>query len=74
MIYVCISNLRNYGMIKFVKILVQCRDGDDHVKWLLQHGFHEKALAAVEEGKAKPELLEEVWISVICFTQALTCL
>jgi hypothetical protein len=30
------------------------------VKWLLQHGFHEKALAVVEEGKARTELLEEV--------------
>jgi hypothetical protein len=30
------------------------------VKWLLLHGYYEKALAAVEEGNAKPELLEEV--------------
>ena len=30
------------------------------MKWLLQHGYYEKALAAVEEGNAKPELLEEV--------------
>lgn len=36
------------------------RDADDHVKWLLVHGYYEKALAAVEEGNAKPELLEEV--------------
>ncbi len=31
------------------------------MKWLLQHGFHEKALAVVEEGKARTELLEEVY-------------
>ncbi len=33
------------------------------MKWLLQHGFHEKALAVVEEGKARTELLEEVYVS-----------
>ncbi len=32
------------------------------MKWLLQHGFHEKALAVVEEGKARTELLEEVYV------------
>lgn len=36
------------------------RDADDHVKWLLEHGYFEKALAAAEEGNAKSELLEEV--------------
>jgi hypothetical protein len=41
-------------------VLAKPRDADDHVKWLLQHGFHEKALAVVEEGKARTELLEEV--------------
>ena len=42
-------------------IIVASRDADDHVKWLLQHGYFEKALAAAEEGNAKSELLEEVW-------------
>jgi hypothetical protein len=41
-------------------VVAKPRDADDHVKWLLQHGFHEKALAVVEEGKARTELLEEV--------------
>lgn len=41
-------------------VLARPRDADDHVKWLLLHGYYEKALAAVEEGNAKPELLEEV--------------
>jgi hypothetical protein len=41
-------------------VLARPRDADDHVKWLLQHGYYEKALAQVEEGNAKPELLEEV--------------
>ncbi|XP_024396785.1 vacuolar protein sorting-associated protein 41 homolog [Physcomitrium patens] len=41
-------------------VLARPRDADDHVKWLLQHGYYEKALAAVEEGNAKAELLEEV--------------
>lgn len=36
------------------------RDADDHVNWLLEHGWHEKALAAVQAGKARKELLEEV--------------
>lgn len=41
-------------------IVMASRDADDHVKWLLQHGYFEKALAAAEEGNAKSELLEEV--------------
>lgn len=41
-------------------IVVVSRDADDHVKWLLEHGYYEKALAAAEEGNAKSELLEEV--------------
>ena len=30
------------------------------MNWLLEHGWHEKALAAVQAGKAREELLEEV--------------
>lgn len=40
--------------------LVWHRDADDHVNWLLEHGWHEKALAAVQAGKARKELLDEV--------------
>jgi hypothetical protein len=39
------------------------RDTEDHIAWLLQHGWHEKALAAVEAGQAgqgRTELLNEV--------------
>eukprot|EP00249_Psilotum_nudum_P017659 c26429_g1_i1 orf=295-3261(+) len=41
-------------------VVARPRDTDDHVGWLLQHGWHEEALAAVEAGKARTELLEEV--------------
>jgi hypothetical protein len=30
------------------------------VNWLLEHGWHEKALAAVQAGKVREDLLEEV--------------
>ena len=36
------------------------RDTEDHIAWLLQHGWHEKALAAVELGQGRIELLDEV--------------
>nr|DAD47157.1 TPA_asm: hypothetical protein HUJ06_017094 [Nelumbo nucifera] len=36
------------------------RDAEDHIAWLLQHGWHEKALAAVEAGQGRTELLDEV--------------
>lgn len=35
------------------------RDAEDHIAWLLQHGWHEKALAAVEAGQGRSELLDE---------------
>ncbi|KAG6474149.1 hypothetical protein ZIOFF_068073 [Zingiber officinale] len=35
-------------------------DAEDHISWLLQHGWHEKALAAVEAGQGPTELLDEV--------------
>ncbi|KAJ7513739.1 hypothetical protein O6H91_23G012400 [Diphasiastrum complanatum] len=41
-------------------VIARPRDADDHVNWLLQHGWHERALAAVEAGKARTELLDEV--------------
>lgn len=36
------------------------RDTEDHISWLLQHGCHEKALAAVEAGQGRSELVDEV--------------
>nr|GFA12393.1 hypothetical protein [Tanacetum cinerariifolium] len=31
----------------------------DHINWLLQHGCHEKALAVLEVGQGRSELLDE---------------
>jgi len=36
------------------------RDAEDHINWLLQHGFHEKALAAVEASEGRTELIDKV--------------
>ncbi|GJN01348.1 hypothetical protein PR202_ga18609 [Eleusine coracana subsp. coracana] len=41
-------------------VVAKPRDAEDHIAWLLQHGFHEKALAAVEAGQGRTELLDEV--------------
>ncbi|CAL1378642.1 unnamed protein product [Linum trigynum] len=41
-------------------VIAKPRDAEDHISWLLQHGYHEKALAAVEEGQGCGELLNEV--------------
>ncbi|KAK6138139.1 hypothetical protein DH2020_028119 [Rehmannia glutinosa] len=35
-------------------------DTEDHISWLLQHGWHEKALAAVEAGQGRSELIDEI--------------
>ncbi|MCO5553723.1 hypothetical protein L7F22_007249 [Adiantum nelumboides] len=40
-------------------VIARPRDADDHVNWLLEHNWHEKALAAVHAGKARKELLDE---------------
>ena len=40
--------------------MIFVRDAEDHIAWLLQHGWHEKALAAVEAGQGRSELLDEV--------------
>lgn len=39
---------------------MSARDAEDHINWLLQHGWHEKALEAVEAGQGRSELLDEV--------------
>ncbi|CAN0916548.1 Vacuolar protein sorting-associated protein 41 homolog, partial [Linum grandiflorum] len=41
-------------------VIAKPRDAEDHISWLLQHGYHEKALAAVEAGEGRSELLDEV--------------
>lgn len=41
------------------------RDAEDHISWLLQHGWHEKALAAVEAGPDRSELIDEVLLLVV---------
>ncbi|XP_061345356.1 vacuolar protein sorting-associated protein 41 homolog isoform X2 [Gastrolobium bilobum] len=41
-------------------IIAKPRDAEDHIAWLLQHGWHEKALAVVESGQGRSELLDEV--------------
>ncbi|KAE8726615.1 hypothetical protein F3Y22_tig00006570pilonHSYRG00033 [Hibiscus syriacus] len=41
-------------------VIAKPRDAEDHIIWLLQHGCHEKALAAVEAGQGRSELLDEV--------------
>ncbi|XP_022752633.1 vacuolar protein sorting-associated protein 41 homolog isoform X2 [Durio zibethinus] len=41
-------------------VIAKPRDAEDHIAWLLLHGWHEKALAAVEAGQGRSELLDEV--------------
>ncbi|KAG6468085.1 hypothetical protein ZIOFF_072653 [Zingiber officinale] len=41
-------------------VIARPRDAEDHISWLLQHGWHEKALAAVEARQGQTELLDEV--------------
>ncbi|GFQ01023.1 vacuolar protein sorting-associated protein 41 homolog [Phtheirospermum japonicum] len=41
-------------------VIAKPRDTEDHISWLLQHGWHEKALAAVEAGQGRSELVDEV--------------
>ncbi|KAG2575638.1 hypothetical protein PVAP13_7KG377500 [Panicum virgatum] len=41
-------------------VVTKPRDAEDHIAWLLQHDCHEKALAAVEAGQGRTELLDEV--------------
>ncbi|CAN6471406.1 unnamed protein product [Victoria cruziana] len=41
-------------------VIAKPRDAEDHISWLLQRGWHEKALAAVEAGQGRTELLDEV--------------
>ncbi|KAK7814504.1 vacuolar protein sorting-associated protein 41 like protein, partial [Quercus suber] len=45
-------------------VIAKPRDAEDHIAWLLQHGWHEKALAAVEAGQGRSELLDELPVLV----------
>nr|GEU46400.1 vacuolar protein sorting-associated protein 41 homolog [Tanacetum cinerariifolium] len=40
-------------------VIAKPRDAEDHIKWLLQHGWHEKDLASIEAGHGRSELLDE---------------
>lgn len=55
---VCVCILL-FELIKLHGCMV-VRDAEDHIAWLLEHGWHEKALAAVEAGQGRSELLDEV--------------
>ncbi|CAL5356300.1 unnamed protein product [Camellia sinensis] len=46
-------------------VIAKPRDAKDHISWLLQHGWHEKALVAVEAGQGRNELLDEVGSSYL---------
>ncbi|EPS74380.1 hypothetical protein M569_00372, partial [Genlisea aurea] len=41
-------------------VIAKPRDAEDHITWLIQHGWHEEALAAVEAGQGRSELIDEV--------------
>ncbi|XP_075513089.1 LOW QUALITY PROTEIN: vacuolar protein sorting-associated protein 41 homolog [Primulina tabacum] len=41
-------------------VIAKPRDAEDHIAWLVQHGWHDKALEAVEAGQGRSELLDEV--------------
>lgn len=47
-------------MFSGLYVLFFLRDAEDHIAWLLEHGWHEKALEAVEAGQGRSELLDEV--------------
>ncbi|KAI5575746.1 hypothetical protein BDE02_09G001100 [Populus trichocarpa] len=41
-------------------VIAKPRDTEDHIAWLLEHGWHEKALEAVEAGQGRSQLIDEV--------------
>lgn len=41
-------------------VIAKPRDAEDHISWLLQHGYYEKALVAAEAGRGRTALLDEV--------------
>ncbi|CAN1131493.1 Vacuolar protein sorting-associated protein 41 homolog, partial [Linum perenne] len=51
-------------------VIAKPRDAEDHISWLLQHGYHEKALAAVEAGQGRTELLDEVALVALATNQS----
>ncbi|KAJ6344892.1 hypothetical protein OIU78_007725 [Salix suchowensis] len=46
-------------------VIAKPRDTEDHIAWLLEHGWHEKALEAVEAGQGRSELIDEVGSSYL---------
>lgn len=60
-LFVCLlfNNITNICI--YTNVACKIRDTEDHISWLLQHGWHEKALAAVEAGQGRSELLDEVF-------------
>ncbi|CAO2813254.1 unnamed protein product [Amaranthus hypochondriacus] len=41
-------------------VIAKPRDAEDHINWLLEHGWYDKALAEVEATQGRKELFEEV--------------
>ncbi|KNA17401.1 hypothetical protein SOVF_080170 [Spinacia oleracea] len=41
-------------------VIAKPRDAEDHINWLLEHGWYDKALAEVEVTQGRKELFEEV--------------
>lgn len=41
-------------------VIAKPRDVEDHINWLLEHGWYDKALAEVEATQGRKELFEEV--------------
>nr|GEZ11039.1 phospholipase-like, aminotransferase-like mobile domain protein [Tanacetum cinerariifolium] len=48
------------GEKEFSSSVPSQQNAEDHINWLLQHGWHEKALAAVEARQGRSELLDEI--------------
>uniref|UniRef100_A0A6N2LGR2 Vacuolar protein sorting-associated protein 41 homolog n=1 Tax=Salix viminalis TaxID=40686 RepID=A0A6N2LGR2_SALVM len=46
-------------------VIAKPRDTEDHIAWLLEHGWHEKALEAVEAGQGRSELIDQVGSSYL---------
>jgi hypothetical protein len=57
----------SYGKKEFVlcNLCLTFRDAEGHIACLLQHGWHEKALAVVEAWQGRIELLDEVNCKII---------
>lgn len=45
------------------------RDAEDHINWLLEHGWYDKALVELEATQGRKELFEEV--SLLLFSRVI---